>query len=78
MRSRGRRFSIPCDVCQTESEFISLDEAVKFSGVGTREILKLIDQGLIHSFETPDGIIYVCAPSVALVKNQSDSSRRLY
>lgn len=78
VRSRGRRFLIPCDACQTDSDFISLNEAVRFSGVGTREILKLIDKGLIHSFETPDGIIYVCAPSVALVKNQSDSSRTLY
>lgn len=78
VRSRGKRFSIPCDMCQTESDFISLDEAVKFSGVGTREILKLVDKGLIHSFETPDGIIYVCASSVLVVKNQSDSSRKLY
>jgi predicted site-specific integrase-resolvase len=36
------------------------DEAVRISGISSRAIYRLIEEGRIHLTETPDGVALVC------------------
>ena len=63
IRSRGR-INIHCGECLVESDFISLDAAVNFLGIGTRQILARIETGEIHAAETLNGQLLVCLRSL--------------
>lgn len=69
---RGQRKAIRgfCGECQSEVELLTLDEAVCDSGARTRELIRLSDEGKIHSIETIEGHILICSLSL---KNSSSS-----
>ena len=57
---RRLRFQLFCEQCAREEEFVALDDAVLFSGLATRELVRLIEAGELHYLETSGGHLFVC------------------
>lgn len=53
-----------CDNCGKQTEMLSINEAVGRLKKPWTEIVRLIEDFEIHSFETSDGEIYICAKSL--------------
>ncbi|MGI8639832.1 MAG: hypothetical protein ACR2MG_07745 [Pyrinomonadaceae bacterium] len=53
-----------CADCRSSEDFLSLDEAVGFLQIGTREILRKIETSDIHALDAPNGQMLVCAKSL--------------
>lgn len=60
-RKQNRFF---CFLCREENEMISINEAANRRRETWREIVRQIEAGEIHSVETANGEIYVCAESI--------------
>jgi len=56
-------FGEPCAACA--GELLSINEAVRRTGIGWRAITRLVKSGEIHAVETNRGEIYVCAASLS-------------
>lgn len=54
-----------CASCAAETDLLTLDEAVTFSGTGTREIVRQVESGAVHSIETSSGHLLICRSSLA-------------
>lgn len=61
---RRLRFQLFCQQCGGDEEFVSLDDAVLFSGLGTREVVRLTETGGLHFLETSGGHLFVCSESL--------------
>jgi hypothetical protein len=53
-----------CEGCDQDVELINLDSAVTVSGIGTLELISLLDAGTLHSLETTAGHLLVCAATL--------------
>jgi hypothetical protein len=53
-----------CVECDAEVELLTLDAITTQTGTPTREILRLIANNLLHSFETESGHLFVCRNSL--------------
>jgi len=74
---RRLRFQLFCEWCAEEQEFVSLDDAVLFSGYGTREIVRLAEAGGLHYLESSGGHLFVCRKSLSAfetVKSTEDDA----
>jgi hypothetical protein len=62
---RGPRPRAPgrCELCG-ETEFVTPETAAALAGVNTRTIYRLVEAGLIHFLETPEGSVLVCLRSL--------------
>ena len=54
-----------CFICRKQNEMISINEAASRRRETWREIVRQIETGEIHSIETANGEIYVCAESIS-------------
>ncbi len=63
---RRQRFQLFCEHCGTDREFVSLDDAVLFSGISTREIVRLVEKGNLHYLESSGGHVFVCRKSLSV------------
>jgi hypothetical protein len=54
-----------CALCAEETVLLTLDEAVSFSALHTRELLRQIECAAVHSVETASGHLLVCRRSLA-------------
>ena len=61
---RRLRFELFCEQCGRDEEFVSLDDAVMFSGLATREVVRRTETGSLHFLETSGGHIFVCSESL--------------
>jgi hypothetical protein len=61
---RRLRFELFCERCAADEEFVSLDDAVLFSGLATRELVRLVTEGDLHYLETSGGHLFVCSESL--------------
>ena len=68
IRAPGRAFT-RCDACGGGVQWVTLDEAAGLAGLGSREIFRMIEGGLLHSTETEDGILLVCPNSLAAIRS---------
>ena len=61
-RPRGR---VPgwCEACG-ETEFVTPETAALLAGSNTRTVYRLVESGLIHFLETPEGFLLVCLRSL--------------
>ena len=59
------RFELFCEQCGTNAQFAAIDDAVLFSGLATREIVRLAEDGSLHSLETAGGHLFICRESLA-------------
>jgi len=62
---RRLRFQLFCEWCADEQEFVSLDDAVLFSGLAMREIVRLAEAGGLHYLESSGGHLFVCRKSLS-------------
>ena len=53
-----------CDECQMETDMLNLDVAVEVTKIHSMQILKKIQAGKIHSVETANGYLLLCANSL--------------
>jgi hypothetical protein len=53
-----------CEECRNESEWLTLLDTARLSGITLKEIMRLIKVGLIHFQETPDGESFACGNSL--------------
>ena len=53
-----------CEACRNESEWLTLLDTARLSGITLKEIMRLIKAGLIHFQETPGGESVACANSL--------------
>jgi hypothetical protein len=58
-----RRF---CAECKTEVEMLTLDAITTETKTPTRELFRLIEKNLLHSFETENGHLLVCRNSLEI------------
>ncbi len=61
---RRLRFQLFCEQCAADKEFVSLDDAVLFSGLSTRKILRLVETERLHFLESSGGHLFVCRHSL--------------
>lgn len=54
-----------CSKCGKEGIFITTEQAVFHFGLSAREIFRLAEAGLIHFYENENGLMFVCANSMA-------------
>ncbi len=59
-----------CPACEEQREMLSINEAAKRSGARWRDIVRQIEDGVVHTTETDGGEIYVCAKSLAEFNEQ--------
>ncbi|MFN2510441.1 MAG: hypothetical protein ABR568_03235 [Pyrinomonadaceae bacterium] len=55
-----------CEACDQEMCSLTLDQAVKVTGLGARTIFRLVEAGELHASETEEGYLLLCPNSVAL------------
>lgn len=65
-----------CDRCEQFVSIVSLDDSARTLGVGTRELLGLIDAGAVHVVGPSDGILVLCGHSLAVRIAFSDATVR--
>ena len=53
-----------CEICEAETEMLDLHSAVTVFGLGTRELIRQIETGAVHSGETASGHLLVCTESL--------------
>lgn len=53
-----------CVLCKKDVPLFTLDEAVSFSALSTRELIRQIESGTIHSIETASGHLLICRSSL--------------
>ena len=61
---RRLHFQLFCRQCANDDEFVSLDDAVLFSGLATREIVQLVNEEKLHYLETSGGHLFICRESL--------------
>ena len=66
---RRQHFELFCEQCAAVAKFVTIDDAVLFSGFATREIVGLVEAGKLHFLETSGGHLFICRKSLAA--NQS-------
>lgn len=62
--SEGQNRKKFCADCATETEMVDINSAVTIFGVGTRELMRLAEIGLMHSIETESGHLLICVNSL--------------
>jgi hypothetical protein len=60
VRSSRKVRRVLCKACSGAVSLVSLDEAVKISGLSARAIYRLIEQGSIHFEDTAEGNGLIC------------------
>ena len=74
---RRQRFELFCEQCAADGEFVTLDDAVLFSGFATREIVRFVEADKLHFLETTGGHLFICQKSLA-AKNSAEVIENTY
>ena len=61
-RRRGRTTAF-CAECPDQPEMLTAGEAAPLCGHSLRAIFRLIEAGLVHFLESPEGELFVCPTS---------------
>jgi hypothetical protein len=54
-----------CAACAAEVEMLTPEEAAAAAGTSARAIYRLVEAGLTHFAETPEGLLLVCPALLA-------------
>lgn len=60
----GSTISGFCAECKKDVPLFTLDEAVSFSALPTRELIRQAERGTVHAVETASGHLLVCRNSL--------------
>lgn len=73
IRGPRKRKRVFCADCSEAAVLVTVEEAVKMTGISARAIYRLIEAGSIHFAETADGLTLVCAATLlARVAKEAD------
>lgn len=61
--SRLRRWAW-CPTCLRQVEMLNVDDAAIFAQVNSRTIFRWVEAGVVHSSETPEGLLLICPNSL--------------
>ncbi len=53
-----------CSTCSRDVEMLSIDDAAIFARVNSRTIFRWAEAGVVHSTETPEGLLVICPHSL--------------
>jgi len=53
-----------CPSCAAEAEMLSSDDAVDFSRLPLRELIRQTESGAVHAIETANGHLLICRKSL--------------
>lgn len=59
-RAQPHQVSDRCAVCGPGVPLLTPEEAAPLAGLSVRALYRLVEAGLIHFKETPDGLLLVC------------------
>lgn len=62
--SFGRSRKLFCEICQTETRHLTVAQTATALVISEMEIFRLAESKQIHSTETTDGKLLICADSV--------------
>ena len=63
-----------CKACGAMTRMIGLDEAGSVSGQSQRQIVRLVEGGVLHFSESPHGVLLICLNSL-LAETRPDEKR---
>ena len=66
IRGSQDKVLILCPECADAVVMITPDQAAVMACTNTREIYRRVEEGRVHSVETPEGFLLVCPGSVCL------------
>ena len=58
-----RRRNAWCATCSRQVEMLNVDDAAIFAHVNSRTIFHWAESGVVHSSETPEGLLLICPHS---------------
>lgn len=58
--AQPRRAPVLCEVCAAQSPLLTPEEAAPRAGLSVRAVCRLVEDGLLHFKEMPDGLLLVC------------------
>ena len=61
--NRRRRREAWCSACSRHVEMLNVDDAAIFAQVNSRTIFHWAESGVVHSSETPEGLLLICPHS---------------
>ena len=64
----GARAPQFCALCQTDSRFLTIDEAAITCGLSSLEVFRLVEDRKIHWIETRQGLTLICLASLAAMR----------
>jgi len=64
IRGSRKRKGIICADCSEAAVLVSVEEAVKISGISARAMYRLIEASEVHFAETADGLTLICAATL--------------
>ena len=60
---KRRRRTVWCAACSRRVAMLSVDDAAIFAQVNSRTIFRWAESGVVHSSETPEGLLLICPHS---------------
>jgi hypothetical protein len=66
--STPKRMIAWCGGCNKDVDWVTLDEAARLAKTSSRQVIRLIEGGDLHSAETLEGILLVCPDSLIQAK----------
>ena len=71
IRGSRKRNHVLCANCSEAAALVTIEDAVKMSGITARAIYRLIEAGEVHFAETADGLALICPAT--LLKRVSEA-----
>ena len=73
IRGSRKRNRVLCANCSEAVVLVTIEDAVKMSGITARAIYHLLDAGEVHFAETVEGLTLICADTLlARVAKEAD------
>ena len=69
IKTTGAAMHFFCPACNDDVDMLSINQAAARTQIGWRDILGLVEQNAMHSIETENGEIFVCATSLSEIDN---------
>jgi len=60
-----RTRTVWCRDCSRQAEMLSIDDAAILARVSSRTIFQWAESGVVHSTETPEGLLLICPISLS-------------
>ena len=64
IRRRGRPNEGWCEQCRIHTHLLRPEELAVIAGLGSSQVLRLLEAGRLHSIRTAEGLLFVCLNSL--------------